>query len=195
MIPLSNAGFLSPDGICYSFDHRANGYSRGEGFATIILKPLARAIREGDAVRAVIRGTGVNAGGRTPSVSQPSAKAQLNLIHQTYASAGCDLDSTQFFESHGTGTVVGDPIEAQVISEAFENRPQQSMIVGAVKTNIGHLEAASGLASIIKCVMMLESGLIPPNIWFEKLNPEISAFNIKVTCDSTSEKLSLTLIS
>ena len=173
MIPLSNGGFLSPDGICHSFDSRANGYARGEGFATVVLKTVEQAIEDGDMIRAVIRATGVSSDGRTPSITQPNPQAQADLIRQTYASAGCDLSSTDFFEAHGTGTKAGDPVEARVISEVFGERLEHPMIVGACKSNIGHTEAASGLASVIKSVLMLETGLIPPNIWFEKLNPDI----------------------
>ena len=104
MYRMSAIGFLSPDGRCYSFDHRANGYSRGEGTGTIIVKPLRAAIRDGDTIRAIIRGTGVNSDGRTPGITLPSKSAQESLIREVYASAGLDLSGTSYVEAHGTGT-------------------------------------------------------------------------------------------
>ncbi|GME62534.1 hypothetical protein NX059_007680 [Neofusicoccum parvum] len=173
-VPLSNAGFLSPDGRCYSFDHKANGYARGEGFGTVIIKPLRNAIRDGDTIRAVVRASGVNQDGRTPSITQPSAVAQAAMIRATYAAGGLDFGTTQYIEAHGTGTSVGDPLEAQAIGEVFrDSRDAVPLHVGSVKTNIGHLEGASGLAGLLKTVLVLEKGLIPPNVGFEKPNPSI----------------------
>lgn len=111
--------FLSPDSRCYSFDHRANGYARGEGFGVLVLKRVVDAIKDGDTIRAVIRSTGSNSDGRTPGITQPSKDAQERLIKETYEKAGLDLRATRFFEAHGTGTPVGDPIEAGAIGGAF----------------------------------------------------------------------------
>lgn len=183
-IPLSNLSFLSPDSRCYSFDHRANGYSRGEGFAVVLIKLLSEALRDGNTVRAVIRGTGSNQDGRTPGITQPSRNSQEILKRDTYTSAGLDLKTTRFFEAHGTGTPIGDPIEAGAIGAVFKNQRSQTepLLIGAAKSNIGHLEGASGLASLIKTIMVLEKGVIPPNIWFERPNPKIPVgdWNIKV---------------
>ena len=167
--------FLSPDGKCYSFDHRANGYSRGEGIGIVIVKLLSDAITDGDTIRAVIRNTGCNQDGRTPGITQPSSKAQEQLIRQTYEDAGLDLAKTRYFESHGTGTVLGDALEVQAIHSVFGNvRPIGCPIyIGAVKSNIGHLEGTSGIAGLIKSILVLEKGVIPPNIWYEKPNPRI----------------------
>ena len=182
---MSNLNFLSPEGRCFSFDHRANGYSRGEGFAFLVLKPLCDAIRDGDTVRAVIRATGSNQDGRTPGIIQPSSKAQETLICETYAAGGLDMTATRFFEAHGTGTAVGDPIEAKAIYSAFKNYRSRDdpLYVGAIKSNIGHLEGASGVAGVIKAIMVLEKGVIPPNIGFEKVNPKIDSdsWGIKVS--------------
>lgn len=104
---LSSLNFLSPDGKCYSFDSRANGYARGEGIATLIIKPLSAARRNGDSIRALIRGTGVNSDGRTPGISQPSCDAQVSLMRDTYTRFGLDPAKTRYFEAHGTGTAVG----------------------------------------------------------------------------------------
>lgn len=184
MTSLSNLNFLSVDDRCYSFDHRANGYSRGEGFAVVVIKLFSDAIRDKDTIRAVIRATGANQDGKTQGITQPSGSAQQDLIHQTYASSNLDPGVTKFFEAHGTGTAIGDPTEARAISGVFKTHrsPTDPLIIGAVKSNIGHLEGASGLASLIKTVQVLEKGVIPPNIWFEQANPEILVddWNIKV---------------
>ena len=172
-ISLSNLGFLSPDSICYSFDHRANGYARGEGTAVLVLKRLSQAVRDKDLIRAVIRATGSNQDGKTPGITQPSKDAQETLIRETYMKAGLDLGKTNFFEAHGTGTPIGDPTEAAAIGAVFKDLRKTPLIVGAVKSNIGHLEGAAGLAGLIKTILILEKGVIPPNIWFEKPNPAI----------------------
>jgi acyl transferase domain-containing protein len=136
-IVLSNMNFLSPDARCYSFDHRANGYSRGEGFGVIVLKLLSKAIQDGDTIRALIRSTGVNQDGHTSSgITQPSKDSQAQLISDTYQKAGLDKQLTRYFEAHGrishridglansndiagTGTAIGDPLEARAIGESF----------------------------------------------------------------------------
>ncbi|KAI0145929.1 putative polyketide synthase [Hypoxylon sp. NC0597] len=174
---LNNLNFLSADGKCYSFDHRANGYSRGEGVAVMILKRVSDAVRDGNTIRAVIRSTLSNEDGRTPGITQPSSLAQERLIRATYERAGLSMVPTRYFEAHGTGTSVGDPCEVRAISAAFEDARSVSdpLLIGAVKSSIGHLEGASGLAGVIKAVLVLEKGIIPPNANFEKLNPKIDA--------------------
>lgn len=184
MIPLSNLGFLSPDSRCHSFDHRANGYARGEGIGAVVIKPLSHALRDGNTIRAVIRATGTNQDGRTPGITHPSRDAQEAMIRATYLAGELDLKTTRFFEAHGTGTSVGDPVEASAISAVFKDQRTQDkpLLIGAVKSNIGHLEGASGIAGLIKTILVLEKGLIPPNIWFEQVNPSIPVdkWNIKV---------------
>ena len=184
MLPLTAMGFLSPDCQCYAFDHRANGYVRGEGFGAVILKPVDAAIRDGDSIRAVIRATGINQDGHTPGITLPSKTAQEALIRATYAAGKVDMSTTRFFEAHGTGTAAGDPIEAGAIAAAFAgNRgPDDPLYIGAIKASIGHLEGTSGLAGLIKTICVLEKGIIPPNILLEKINPKIPAddWNIKV---------------
>ncbi|KAI8633359.1 putative polyketide synthase [Xylariaceae sp. FL1651] len=174
---LSNLHFLSPDSRCYSFDHRANGYARGEGIGVIILKRVSDAIRDGNTIRAVIRSTLSNEDGRTPGITQPSSQSQERLIRETYRRAGLSMEPTRYFEAHGTGTAIGDPCEARAIGSSFEDVRSSSdpIFVGAVKSNIGHLEGASGLAGVIKTVLVLEKGIIPPNSNFERLNPKIDA--------------------
>ncbi|OIW27857.1 hypothetical protein CONLIGDRAFT_619446 [Coniochaeta ligniaria NRRL 30616] len=171
---MDHHGFLAGDGKSYSFDHRASGYSRGEGVATVVLKRLSTALRDGDTIRAVVRATGLNQDGRTPGITLPSATAQENMIRSVYARGGLKLDDTAYIEAHATGTAAGDPIEARAIANSFDTAKRESpLVVGAVKSAIGHTEGASGLAGIIKSVMILESGIIPPNTNFEKANPKI----------------------
>ena len=183
MFRMSNIGFLSPDGRCYSFDHRANGYSRGEGVGTLIIKPLQAALEDGNTIRAIVRATGVNQDGRTPGMTLPSKLAQEKLIRSVYSAAGLDLATTSYVEAHGTGTLAGDPVEAGAIAAAWSGRRSKTpLYIGAIKSNIGHLEGASGVAGIIKTVQVLENALIPPNVNFEKVNPKIfpEKWNIEV---------------
>jgi len=179
--------FLSPDGRCYTYDHRANGYSRGEGVACVILKPLAEALRNGDTVRGVIRNTGTNQDGKTNGITLPNSEAQDSLVRRVYREAGLDPARTGYVESHGTGTPAGDPLEAAALARVFgPGRPfSQPLVVGSIKTNIGHLEGASGLAGLIKTVLMLENNLILPNVNFEKANPSIPLHDWKLKVPTT----------
>ena len=176
-LPLARQNFLSPDSLCYSFDSRANGYSRGEGFGMIVLKRLSTAIADGNTIRAIIRGTSSNQDGRTAVISQPSSEAQAALIRTAYHNAGLGFQSTQYFEAHGTGTPVGDPIEAEGISKVFSKHltPESPLYIGSVKANIGHLESTAGVASVIKAILVLEHGIIPPNALLNRLNSRIRA--------------------
>ncbi|KAJ6150676.1 hypothetical protein N7470_007270 [Penicillium chermesinum] len=172
---LNNQGFLSPDGRCWSFDEKANGYGRGEGFGALILKRVSDATVNNDTIRAVIRATGTNQDGRTPGIVQPSRQAQAELIRDTYQKAGLDMHLTRYVEAHGTGTPVGDPIEAGAIADAFQSSisPARPLYVGSVKSNIGHLEGTSGIAGLIKSVLMLEQGMIPAIAGLENVNRTI----------------------
>jgi acyl transferase domain-containing protein len=150
------------------------------------LKRLDDALRDGDPIRAVIRETGANQDGKTETITTPSGSAQAELIRDCYRRASLDPAETTYFEAHGTGTATGDPIEAKAIASVFkDSRPlgQPPLLLGSVKTNIGHTETASGLASIIKVVLALEKGYIPPHINFEKPNPklDLAGWNIKVS--------------
>ncbi|KAI8161527.1 Compactin diketide synthase [Colletotrichum sp. SAR 10_86] len=179
--PLSNAGFLSPDGRSYSFDRKANGYARGEGYAFVLLKPLKAALRDGDTIRSIIRATGVNQDGRTPSITQPSAAAQVELIKKTYETAGLSLSETEYVEAHGTGTPVGDPIEASAIGQVFRSHRNRPVWIGSVKSNVGHLEGASGLAGLLKAVFALENSVVPPIADFEEANPAIDVDELGIS--------------
>lgn len=179
-----------PDGKCYAFDHRAQGYGRGEGVAALIVKRLDDAIRNGDPIRAVIRETGINQDGRSPTITSPDRDAQYDLIRACYAKAGLDPLATSVVEAHGTGTSAGDPVEAEAIGRALRDpkRSRQTqetpLYMASVKTNLGHTEAVSGLASVIKMVKSLEHGKIAPSINFEKPNPAIDfdGLSLKVSC-------------
>ncbi|KAI0484209.1 hypothetical protein GGR56DRAFT_668793 [Xylariaceae sp. FL0804] len=172
---LSTLQFLSPDGKSQSFDHKANGYSRGEGVSFIVVKSLADALRDNDVIRAVIRGTSVTQDGRTPGINLPSKESQEDLIRAAYANAGLGTEQTHYFEAHGPGTPAGDPLETSAIGKVFgKHRSREDpLYVGSVKSNIGHLEAGAGLAGLTKALYALERGQIPPNIWFERPHPKI----------------------
>ncbi|KAK4465132.1 hypothetical protein QBC42DRAFT_344189 [Cladorrhinum samala] len=170
----SSLGLLSPEGKSYAFDSRANGYGRGEGVTTLVIKRLKDALAARDPIRAVIRETGLNQDGKTETITSPSESAQEELIRLCYSRAGLDPSGTQYFEAHGTGTPAGDPIEARSIAAVFGG-PQRKkpLLVGSIKTNIGHTEAVSGLASLAKVVLSMEHGHIPPSINFDKPNPKL----------------------
>ncbi|KAJ0366474.1 hypothetical protein COL154_003704, partial [Colletotrichum chrysophilum] len=198
---LCNLGVLSPDGKSYSFDEKANGYARGEGIAVVILKRVSDAIRDGNTIRGIIRNIGCNQDGKSPGVTMPTAEAQSSLMNRLYTEAGLDPGATRYFEAHATGTAVGDPIEMSAINSVFSKRlsAENPMYVGSVKTNVGHLEGAAGLAGLLKSVYILESGIIPKNLWFEKWNPQVqldeSLFLVPTTAvpwpDNTPRRISL----
>ncbi|KAH7381320.1 polyketide synthase-like protein [Phaeosphaeria sp. MPI-PUGE-AT-0046c] len=194
-IEMSDMHFLGSDSISYAFDERANGYARGEGVGVLVLKPLSDALRDNDAIRAVIRGTAASSDGRTPGITMPSRKAQVELMKSAYRAAGCGFGQTGYFEAHGTGTAAGDPIETGAIGEVFApHRPLAlngepiPLSIGSLKTNIGHLEGASGIAGLIKAVLAVETGVIPPNLWFQKGNTNIDfeAWRIHVPTQPSS---------
>ncbi|KAJ8131214.1 hypothetical protein O1611_g2411 [Lasiodiplodia mahajangana] len=176
---LDKLGALSPTSRCHTFDASADGYARGEGFAAIYLKRLLIALTDSSPIRGVIRGSAVNANGRTGGITRPSADGQEAAIRRAYANAGLPFSDTTYVECHGTGTPAGDPIELAAIGRAFASDRDsiadgtQPLLVGSVKTNMGHAEGASGLAGIMKVVLSLEACEIPPSIGIENLNPNI----------------------
>jgi acyl transferase domain-containing protein/acyl carrier protein len=174
-IGFSKASMLSPDGRCKSFDAGADGYVRSEGAGVILLKPVSRALADGDPIYAVVRGTAANQDGRTTGISLPNRVAQEAMLREAYRQAGVAPQQVQYIEAHGTGTPVGDPIELKAIGNVLGSHrsAQNKCIVGSVKTNIGHLEAASGIAGLIKAALSLKHGQIPPNLHFETPNPDI----------------------
>ncbi|KAK3688033.1 hypothetical protein B0T22DRAFT_425418 [Podospora appendiculata] len=168
-----SAGVLSQDASCKSFDAAANGYARGEAVNMVFVKRLDDALRDGNPIRAIIRGTSANGDGKTAGLTKPSTKAHEALIRSCYRGAGLDHEfgSTAFFECHATGTASGDPIEATAVANVFGEHG--GVYIGSVKPNMGHSEGASGLTSLIKCILALENKVIPPNIKFDKPNPKI----------------------
>ncbi|GLA78477.1 type I Iterative Polyketide synthase (PKS) [Aspergillus tubingensis] len=168
---MSQAGALSPDGICKTFDAEANGYARAEGVCALYIKKLDDAIRDKDPVRGVIRAVATNFDGRTNHITVPSSAGQEALIRKAYRKAHLEnLAETAFVECHGTATRVGDVVETTAVADAFGRHP---MIIGGVKSNIGHTEGAAGLAGLIKAVLALEHRQIPPNVNFSTPNPNI----------------------
>ena len=192
-IGFSQASMLSPLGRCRAFDANGQGYVRSEGGAMLYLKPLARARADGDRIHAVIVGSACNSDGRTKGLSLPSAASQEALLRRVYEEAGVSLDDVAYLEAHGTGTSVGDPLEAGAIGRAIGQRRNGAgpLPIGSVKTNIGHLEPASGVAGLLKGVLALQHGVVPPSLHFDEPNPDIDfeALNLKVA----DRKLPLTL--
>lgn len=175
-VAMSDARVLAPDGICKTFDAAADGYGRGEGVSVILIKRLGDAIRNNDTIRAVIRATGTNFDGKTPSVSTPDADRQASLIRQTYDRAGItNVADTAFFECHGTGTQVGDIAEIAAVAKVLQEEKSSGkpVWIGSVKPNVGHTEGASGLTSVIKAALCIANNAIPPNIFFNNHNPKI----------------------
>ncbi|XWW94239.1 hypothetical protein V2A60_002182 [Cordyceps javanica] len=170
----SKLKMFSNEGRSFAFDSRANGYGRGEGCTAVMLKPLSAALRDGDHVRAVIRNSVLNQDGRTAGITVPSPEAQEEAILKAYGDAMLDLRA-DYVEAHGTGTKVGDPKEAGAIAATLArgNSPGVSLPIGSIKANIGHTESAAGLAGLIKAVLMLEHGIIPPQANYETPNPDL----------------------
>lgn len=174
-LAFSSMGLLSPDGRCRSFDSRANGFVRGEGVGALLLQPLDRAIVRGARIYAVILATGANQDGHTPGLAFPSRESQVILLRQASREAGVSPHDLVYVEAHGTGTAAGDPIETSALGEVFGAGRERGreLLIGSVKSNIGHLESGAGIAGIIKCALCLKHGAAPPNLHFEKPNPAI----------------------
>ncbi|KAJ5100206.1 Male sterility NAD-binding [Penicillium angulare] len=182
-IAYSNLNMLSPNGRSWMWDSSADGYTRGEGFASVILKTLSQAIADDDHIECIIRETGVNSDGRTPGITMPSAGSQSQLIRETYRRCGLDpvRNRPHYFEAHGTGTLAGDPIEAQAIHDTFfppNSGPSDGhLYVGSIKTVIGHTEGTAGLAGVLKASLAVQNGQIPGNLHFQELNPKIRPYS------------------
>jgi acyl transferase domain-containing protein len=179
-ISFCRARMLAPDGRCKTFDAAADGYVRSEGCGAVVLKRLSNAIAEGDPILAVIRGSAVNQDGRSGGLTVPNGPAQEALIREALAAAGVAPAEVGYVEAHGTGTSLGDPIEVRALGAVLrEGRsPDRPLILGSVKTNVGHLEAAAGVAGLIKVVLSLQHGEIPPHLHFKQANPNISLSEI-----------------
>lgn len=168
------AGMLSADGRCKTFDAAADGYVRGEGCGVVVLKPMAAARRDGDRIIAAIRGSAVNQDGLSNGITAPNGPAQQAVIRSALADAGIEASAVGYVETHGTGTDLGDPIEVGALAEVLsEPRKRPVPVLGALKSNIGHLEAAAGIAGLIKAALVVSRGEIPPNRNFSAPNPKI----------------------
>ena len=174
-INFSKARVMAPDGRCKTFDADADGYVRGEGAGVVVLKPLSKALEDNDPVYAVIRGSATNSDGRTNGLIAPSGRAQEGVVAEAFRRAGLPAGAVQYVEAHGTGTSIGDAIEANALGTALaEGRPEGSRcLVGSVKTNIGHLEAAAGIAGLIKVALSLQHREIPASLNYTEPNPHI----------------------
>lgn len=174
-INFTKARLMAPDGRCKTFDAGADGYVRGEGAGVVILKPLSRALADNDPIYAVIRGTATNQDGRTNGLIAPSGQSQEAVLSAAYRRAGLSPGAVQYVEAHGTGTALGDAIEANALGAvlAHGRPPGSRCLVGSVKTNIGHLEAAAGIAGLIKVALALQHRAIPPSLNFTEPNPHI----------------------
>ncbi|MEL6493883.1 MAG: beta-ketoacyl synthase N-terminal-like domain-containing protein [Cyanobacteria bacterium J06623_7] len=170
-INFARAKMLSVDGRCKTFDESANGFVRSEGCGLVVLKRLADAIADQDRIRGVLLGSAVNQDGRTSSITTPSSLSQQTAIARALTDSQLEARQISYLETHGTGTSLGDAIELEALSQVFANN--QELVLGAVKTNIGHLESASGIASLIKTILAIEKQLIPPNLHLEQPNSRV----------------------
>ena len=192
--PTTTRGFekleaLSRSGQCHSFEASADGYVRAEGAAVVVLKRLDDAVRDGDRVLAVIRGSAVNQDGRSNGLTAPNPSAQAAVLRAACASAGVKPQQVDFVEAHGTGTALGDPIEARALGQVLGRgrAADKPLLLGAVKSNLGHLEVSAGLAGFAKVVAALQHGAIPPNFGYQNPNPQIDfpGMRLKVVDEST----------
>lgn len=175
-IAFEKAGMLSPEGRCKTFDSRADGYVRGEGCGIVMLKRLGDALRDGDAIQAVIRGSSVNQDGRSNGLTSPNGPSQQEVIRAALKDAEVGSEDISYIEAHGTGTSLGDPIELNSLKEVLTEKrsSDQTCWIGSVKTNCGHLEAAAGICGLIKVILALKHEEIPPHLHLNNLNPLIS---------------------
>ncbi|WP_231991330.1 beta-ketoacyl synthase N-terminal-like domain-containing protein, partial [Mycobacterium ulcerans] len=175
-------GALSPTGNCRAFDAAADGFVRGEGAGVVVLKRLTDAQQDGDRVLAVICGSAINQDGRSNGLMAPNPAAQQAVLRAAYTNAGMQPSEVDYVEAHGTGTLLGDPIEARALGSVLgRGRPEESpLLIGAVKTNLGHTEAAAGIAGFIKAVLAVQHGRIPPNQRFESPNPHIAFADLRM---------------
>ena len=172
-ITYSHARMMAADGRCKTFDARADGYVRGEGCGVVVLKRLGDAIQAGDRIQGVIRGSAINQDGMSNGLTAPNGPSQQAVIRQALKNAGLTPDQISYVEAHGTGTALGDPIEFKALKAVFApaRPPQQPCWIGSVKTNIGHLEAAAGIASVIKVALAMQHQELPPHLHFQQANP------------------------
>jgi len=169
----AKAGMLSPTGRCHVFDASGDGYVRSEGGGVVLLKALDQALSDGDPIQAVVSGSGINTDGSKSSLTVPNGTAQTALMQSVYGQAGIQPDALHYLEAHGTGTAVGDPIEAEAIAQALAAKRHAPLPVGSIKSNLGHLEMASGMAGLMKALYALRYRQVPPTIGLQEPNPRI----------------------
>lgn len=186
-IGFSQASMLSPEGRCAAFDASASGFVRGEGAGMVLLKRLSQAIADGDPIQGVIVGTALNQDGHTNGISLPSAEAQSRLVQDACKDAGVSPAQIGFVEAHGTGTAVGDPIEANALAEALCQERSTPLPIGSVKTNLGHLETAAGVAGLVKAMLVLQHREIPGSLHFTSPNPHIDFDKLKLRVPTEAE--------
>ena len=186
-VGFAQAAMLSRRGLCQAFAAQADGYVRAEGGVVLVLQTQEAAARDGNPVHALVAAADVNSDGRTNGISLPSKRFQAKLLDQLYRRAGVDPDDLAFFEAHGTGTPVGDPIEAAAIGETIAQRRKTPLLIGSIKTNIGHMEAASGLGGVLKAMLALEHDELPASLHSGELNPHIDfeGLNLRVAQEAT----------
>ncbi|MFZ1387986.1 MAG: SDR family NAD(P)-dependent oxidoreductase [Thiolinea sp.] len=191
-VGFSQASMLSARGRCRTFDASGDGYVRAEGAAVLFLKPLAQAEADGDPIHAVIVSSGINADGKTNGITVPSYNQQGKLLRKVYSAADIDVNDLVYLEAHGTGTSIGDPIETRAIGEVLgqARKADNPLLIGSAKSNLGHLETASGMAGLLKAVLTLEKQALPPSIHVETFNPKIDfeGLNLKVVTQLTPLK-------
>ena len=186
-IGFSQASMLSPEGRCAAFDASASGFVRGEGAGMVLLKRLSQAIEDGDPIQGVIIGTSMNQDGHTNGISLPSAEAQTRLVEDACKDAGISPNQIGFVEAHGTGTAVGDPIEAHALADALCKDREDPLAIGSVKTNLGHLETAAGVAGLLKAMLVLQHRTIPPSLHFNTPSPHIDFDKLKLRVPTAVE--------
>src|ERR1700683_323467 len=188
-IAFSKAHMMAPDGRCKAFDSRANGFVRGEGCGVVVLKRLSDATADRDNILAVLSGSAVNQDGRSSGLTALNGRSQENVIRAALIKAGVKPNEVDYIEAHGTGTELGDPIEAHALAGVFVNKKRQNpLIVGSVKTNVGHLESAAGVAGLIKIILSLQHEEIPRHLHFQQMNPHIDWKNLSVEIPIEAKK-------
>lgn len=188
-IGFSKAGMLAEDGRCRSFDADGKGYVRAEGGGMFLLKPLKQAVKDGNRILAVIKATGVNTNGNNASIAMPDEEAQRELLAGLYSLPGITPTRLGYIEAHGTGTEIGDPIEARAVAGAMGEKRGKALWIGSVKANIGHLETASGAAGMLKAALVLKNKVIPPNPHFRTPNPDIDFEALRLAVPTTAVPL------
>lgn len=188
-IGFSKLAMLSADGRCKAFDAKANGFVRSEGAGMVLLKPLSRALEDGDRIYATILSSVANQDGATSGLTVPSERSQARLVREACRQAGVDPHQIQYVEAHGTGTLVGDPIEARALGSVLGTgrSPENALAIGSVKTNIGHLEAGAGIAGLVKTALALQHRMIPPSLFFEEPNPDIPFDELRLRIPTSLE--------